>query len=97
LNPLQLSFYRGLHYNADKRIVTNATGKNQYNEVTAQNERKAQEDDFNSLKPWEIQFSKMTNEFRHMLRDYVKADDTESVRSTLKQYIGMLEDLYESI
>ena len=30
LNPMQLSHYRGLHYRADKRIVTNASGNNQY-------------------------------------------------------------------
>ncbi|MCL2426956.1 MAG: hypothetical protein FWD05_11545 [Oscillospiraceae bacterium] len=193
LNPLQLSFYRGMHYNADKRIVTNATGKNQYVEKESENEVEGQNDPqpkkqstadnlakqykvspktikrdaqlanaisaigeispdvkmdilsgathitrkqlhelsngndedvsdivdkivngtfesgkggsgigsgstgTDSLKPWEIQFSKMTNEFRHVLRDYAKADDTESVRTALKQYIGMLEDLYKSI
>jgi len=37
LNPLQLSYYRGLHYHADKSIVTNASGRNQYSEDDAQN------------------------------------------------------------
>ena len=36
LSAIQLSYYRGLHYNADKRIVTNMVGKNQYSEVVAQ-------------------------------------------------------------
>ena len=38
LTPMQLSYFRGLHYNADKRIVTNATGRNQFSEVDVQNE-----------------------------------------------------------
>ena len=37
LTQMQLSFYRGLHYKADKKIVTNASGKNQHSEVDAQN------------------------------------------------------------
>ena len=32
LTPLQLSNFRGLHYKADRKIVTNADGKNQYSE-----------------------------------------------------------------
>jgi len=44
LTPLQLSRLRGLHYRADKKIVTNASGRNQYsnqNEVVPQNEEQA--------------------------------------------------------
>ena len=38
LKPFQTSFFRGMHYNADKRIVTNAAGRNQHSgEVEAQN------------------------------------------------------------
>jgi len=37
LNPTQLSYYRGRHYRSDKKIVTNAKGKNQFSEVEAQN------------------------------------------------------------
>jgi len=33
LTPIQLSYYRGLHYRADKRIVTNASGRNQYSDA----------------------------------------------------------------
>jgi len=36
LTPLQLSYYRGLHYKMDKKLVTNAAGKNQYSEVESQ-------------------------------------------------------------
>ena len=36
LTPIQLSYYRGMHYNADKRIVTNKTGINQHKEVEYQ-------------------------------------------------------------
>ncbi|MCL2427284.1 MAG: hypothetical protein FWD05_13225 [Oscillospiraceae bacterium] len=193
LNPLQLSFYRGMHYNADKKIVTNKVGRKRHVENEPKNDDEAQNvphqkspstasrlaDQYNvshmtikrdaqlanainaigeispdvkmdilsgethitrkqlrklahgndedvsevvdkivngtfesgkggsgagsgstgtdNFKPWEIQFSKMTNEFRHILRNYAKDDDTESVRSTLKQYIGMLEELYQSI
>jgi len=41
LTPLQLSYYRGLHYKADKQIVKNLGGKNQYSELFPQNEGKA--------------------------------------------------------
>jgi len=51
----------------------------------------------NELRSWEIQFGKMTDEFRIVLRKHAEADDTESVRSALRQYIGMLEELYGSI
>ena len=40
LTPTQLSNYRGMHYKADRMIVTNASGKNQFNggeEVGCQN------------------------------------------------------------
>jgi len=37
LTPIQLSHFRGLHYRADRRIVTNQGGKNQYSEVVPQN------------------------------------------------------------
>jgi len=198
LNPLQLSYYRGLHYHADKRVITNASGRNQHSEVGAQNEHQPRKEDFqgrtagrlaeqynvspvtirrdaqiasaintigeaspeaktdilsgkaqisrrqlqelssgksetaadvikqiedgtlerrrsrastgsshggstngntdsSELHSWEMQFSKMTDEFRQLLRNYAKADDTESVRSALRQYIGMLEELYQSI
>ena len=44
LTPMQLSYYRGLHYNTDKRVVTNINGRNQYNsEVDAQNEQQPKE------------------------------------------------------
>ena len=36
LSPLQLSHFRGLHYNTDKRIVTNLSGRNQFSEVDVQ-------------------------------------------------------------
>jgi len=39
LTPLLLSYYRGLHYKADKRLVTNPEGSNQYSaEVGGQND-----------------------------------------------------------
>ncbi|MCL1799042.1 MAG: hypothetical protein FWG23_04820 [Eggerthellaceae bacterium] len=36
LTSLQLSHYRGLHYRADKKLVTNTKGKNQHSEMSAQ-------------------------------------------------------------
>ena len=50
-----------------------------------------------NLRPWEIQFGKMTDEFRKVLRSHANADDMDSVRSAIRQYIGMLEELYESV
>ena len=38
LTAIQLSYYRGIHYRADKKIVSNADGRNQYSEVESQNE-----------------------------------------------------------
>ena len=40
LNPNHLSYFRGLHYRADKMIVKNAGGKNQFSEVRGQNDPK---------------------------------------------------------
>jgi len=37
LTPMQHRFFRGLHYNAEKRIISNREGKNQYSEVEGQN------------------------------------------------------------
>jgi len=45
LTPMQLSYFRGLHYRADRRIVKNEAGKNQYEqmyEVLPQNGAKPQ-------------------------------------------------------
>ena len=53
--------------------------------------------DSGKLRPWEIQFGKMTDEFRQVLRTHANADDMDSVRSTIRQYIVMLEELYESV
>jgi len=50
-----------------------------------------------NMKPWERQFATMTGEFQQTLRGFAKVDDTESVRSALRQYIDMLEDLYRGI
>jgi len=181
LNPLQLSFYRGLHYNADKKIhgdidrfVSNyPSGQNdrmqggtagrlaeQYrvspktirrdahvaNAINAIGEvfpdvkmdilsgkthitRKqlheltngTDEDVSNivekivdgrfeggkpgtgnvsgsdEMRPWERQFSKMANEFRKILRDHEKTDNTESARSALRKYIEMLEEFYRNM
>ena len=38
LTPLQLSRYRGLHYRAEKKVVSNRKGRNQHSEVEFQNE-----------------------------------------------------------
>ena len=43
LTPIQLSHFRGLHYRADRIIVTNPDGKNQYSEVEGQNVPQPQE------------------------------------------------------
>ena len=37
MSPNQLSYYRGLHYLSDKKIVSNKNGKNQFSEVESQN------------------------------------------------------------
>jgi hypothetical protein len=179
LNPMQLSFYRGLHYNADKRVVTNAAGVNQYKEVDVHNGHQPPEGStaarlaevYNvsrttirrdarvasaisaigeespemkrdilsgklsvtrkqlqqlssgseedvaeivsqmregsfegrgssasvSRQPWEVEFSKMTNDFRQIMRGFSQAEDTSSVRTALRSYINMLEDLYKNI
>ena len=38
LTPMQHRFYRGLHYHTEKRIITNAEGRNQHNEVDGQSD-----------------------------------------------------------
>jgi len=49
------------------------------------------------MQPWEREFGKMTEDFRHKLRDLAKSDDAAAVRSALRLYIDMLEDLYQNI
>jgi ParB-like chromosome segregation protein Spo0J len=195
LTPIQLSFYRGLHYHAEKRVVGNMSGRSRRNDKLAQNEpiskqqstaeklaekydvsrntikRDAQlanaltvigeaspdvkmdiitgktrisksqlhelatgsEDDvaavisqieegthksrrpgagslngasvadggvdagFADMRPWEVQFAKMTDEFRQIMRRDAKIDDTDAVRESLRQYIDMLEELYQGL
>jgi len=53
--------------------------------------------EYDNMQPWEITFAKMTDEFRQALRTHAKTDDTTSVRSALRQYIEMLENLYNNI
>jgi len=55
------------------------------------------ESDVSNMRPWEKQFASMTDEFRLTLRGYAKADDTVAVKSALRQYIEMLEELYKGI
>ena len=38
LSPIQLSYFRGMHFNADKRLITNKNGNNQFGEVVPHNE-----------------------------------------------------------
>jgi len=193
LNPMQMSFYRGMRYHTDKRIIKNPTGKNQHEEAKPQNEVKPKNEQFQestarrlaehynvshstisrdaqvanaiiaigekspeirqdilsgktrisriqlqelaagtkedvaaviaqiedgtfesrrtgtaasasdsktepeNIKPWEKEFGKMTDEFRQILRTHAKTDDTKSVKTALRQYIVMLEDLYKNI
>ena len=49
------------------------------------------------MRPWEKQFSKMTNEFRKILRDHEKTENTESARSALRKYIEVLEEFYQTM
>ena len=195
LTPMQHRFYRGLHYNTDKRIVSNSEGRNQHKEVDGQNDHQpktqstaerlakkynispktirrdaqlanaiiaigeispelkldilsgkvhisnvqlqelasgtkediltliakiedgtfvsrrtgasqtsdldeddsAHSDDAHEMPAWEVKFTKMTDDFRQTLRTQSKPDDTSTVKSALRQYISMLEDLYMNI
>jgi len=36
LSPMQLSYFRGKHYNLEKQLITNAEGRNQFSEVMEQ-------------------------------------------------------------
>jgi len=44
-----------------------------------------------------LTLDKMTDEFRNIMRGYASTEDTTAVKTALRQYIGMLEDLYYSI
>jgi len=201
---MQHRFYRGLHYNTEKRIITNSEGRNQHSEVDVHNEHQPQGDnsristsarlakqynvspmtirrdaqlanalvaigetspeikmdiltgklhisnkqlhelasgtkedikelikqieegtfvsrapvgtqdendepadhidpetetqsDYSDMRPWEQSFTKMTDDFRQVLRSHSKTDDTKSVKSALRDYISMLEDLYKNL
>jgi len=53
--------------------------------------------DSSETQPWEKQFIKMTDDFRTMIKTQSKPDDTKSVKSALRQYIEMLEELYSNL
>ena len=53
--------------------------------------------DETDMQPWELQFVKMTDEFRQSLRGHAKIADTGAVKATIRQYIDMLEELYQGI
>jgi len=177
LNPMQLSFYRGLHYNMDKKIqggqvdhpdqsdtlpgktavrlaeqynvsaktirrdaqVANAiieigelspdikmnilygktyisrqqlqdlsigspknvaTVVEQINEGTFEGRRRntsPDTQDLSSMPLWEQEFVKMTDTFRQSIKAQEKPDDTGAVKTALRDYISMLEDLYHNI
>ena len=61
------------------------------------NEKAESITDGEKMQPWELEFSKMTDEFRQVLRTHAKTDNTASVRTALRSYISMLEDLYKQI
>jgi hypothetical protein len=42
LTPYQLRYFRGLHYQTERKLVTNKTGINQHSEVDCQNEHQPQ-------------------------------------------------------
>ena len=65
--------------------------------VTSGGDKTTDEPDYADMQPWEKQFTKMTDEFRQTLRAKAKPDDTTEVKTALRQYISMLEDLYGSI
>jgi len=46
---------------------------------------------------WEKQFITMTDEFRQSMRNHAKINDTNSIKTTIRQYINMLEELYWNI
>ena len=50
-----------------------------------------------NMQPWEKQFTKMTTEFRQTMRSFAKTDDKSAAKTALRQYITMLEDLYENL
>jgi len=54
-------------------------------------------EDSTDMEPWEIQFTKMTEEFRQMIRTRSNPNDTSEVKSALRQYIEMLVELYSGI
>jgi len=172
LTPMQLSYFRGMHYNTDKKVqgtikaqngplygstaerladkynvsrntikrdaqVTDAinaigemspdikrdilSGKTQISrkrlqelttgsdddiaevvmkieEGTFENRRKSEiKQDNENISPWEKQFVLMSEEFRQLMRNHTKADDTIAMKSALRQYIRMLEELYGSM
>jgi hypothetical protein len=53
--------------------------------------------DTGSMQPWESAFTKMTDEFRSILRGYADTEDAKAVKPALRQYIEMLEELYKNL
>ena len=82
LTPIQLSHYRGVHYRAEKIIVTNKDGKNQYSEVVRHNDEQPKK---------QSTVARLSEKYR------VSAKTKAKFKATLRSYIDALEDLYGSI
>ena len=50
-----------------------------------------------AMQPWENTFSKITGDFQSNLRKITANNDTVAVKTALRSYIKMLEDLYSEI
>jgi len=61
--------------------------------VTSKSSKESSDD----IQPWEKEFARMTDEFRQTLRTHAQTDDTSSVKTALREYITVLEELYKSI
>jgi hypothetical protein len=73
-----------MSYELEKRLIGNKSRSNRA------------EPDLADMQPWEKQFTIMTTEFRQTMRSFAKTDDKSAAKTALRQYITMLEDLYES-
>ena len=85
LTPMQLSYYRGMHYNKEKKRVNNPNGNNQHKVVESQNETQPQTTGTAALLAKQYDVSRNT-----ILRDKDAALAIDAIGEASKEAKGMV-------
>ena len=108
LNPMQLSYFRGLHYRADKKshgdisrtALNNASVQNAHLQTGSTAKKLAEKYNVMASFPEVQKLSSIINSFARDISSLVqdmKAGNPAELKSTIRSYIDELEELYQNI